>query len=299
MRSWIRLGNRMCTADNNPVYEFVRCYGWSIMFLEEKTYNDTFAAILEDTRIPEDRVFQLETLCFETSKFTDSGLRQVESIIQRSPKFQQLGLRFEFASVGQFNTIQSLLKRHGSQLFKLQLHGTSSVQWLQRFMLLFPNRASLANLKSFEFSLETDGAISLSCLRWIATMISTPDQAPATSSSSLSLSRGAGSQNSICSSGPTVSRNGLRKVLLRHIAISPEGWKKILEALDFSELRHLDLRLKNLTRDMLDQLTTRMDACMAPKAQLETLNIEDSGNKSGISLNWNHHSNNPRERRLR
>ncbi|KAI8347741.1 hypothetical protein B0O80DRAFT_465024 [Mortierella sp. GBAus27b] len=300
MRSWVRLGNRMCTTDNNPVYEFVRCYGWSIVFLEENwTYNDTFAAILEDIRIPEDRVFQLETLCFETSKFTDSGLRQLESIIQRSPNFQQLGLRFELAFVGQFDTIQSLLKRHGSQLFKLQLHGSSSVQWLQKFMLLFPSRASFPNLKSFEFSLESDGVISWPCLRWIATMISTPDQALTTSMSSLSLSQNADRQNTIYSSGSTVSRNGLRKILLSHIELSAGGWERILEALDFAELRHLDLRLKNLTRDMLDQLTTRMDACMALKAQLETLNIEDSGNKSGISLNWNHHSNHPRERRLR
>ncbi|KAI8347768.1 hypothetical protein B0O80DRAFT_465136 [Mortierella sp. GBAus27b] len=297
MRSWIRLGNRMCTTDNNPVYEFVRWYGWSIMFLEENwTYNDTFAAILEDIRIPEDRVFQLETLCFETSKFADSGLHRLESIIQRSPNFQQLGLRFELASAGQLDTIQSLLKRHGSQLFKLQLHGSSSVQWLQKFTLLFPSRASFPNLKSFEFSLESDGVISLPCLRWIATMISTPVQALTTSMSSLSLSQNADRQNT---SGSTVSRNGLRKILLSHIELSTEGWKRILEALDFAELRHLDLRLKNLTRDMLDQLTTRMDACVAPKAQLETLNIEDSGNKSTAGVTWSRNSNNLARRRFR
>lgn len=91
MRTWIRLQNRMHIRDDNPVYDVIHRYGWSVVFLEEDwTYNDTFEAILDHIPIPEKRTLQLETLCFELSKFT-------YSVTRRSPDLK-LGLRFELVS---------------------------------------------------------------------------------------------------------------------------------------------------------------------------------------------------------
>ncbi|KAF9952482.1 hypothetical protein BGZ65_005228, partial [Modicella reniformis] len=61
MRTWIRLRDNMSITDNDPVNDFIRQYGWSIvLFDEDETKNSTFAAILDD--IPTTRDSQLENL---------------------------------------------------------------------------------------------------------------------------------------------------------------------------------------------------------------------------------------------
>ncbi|KAG0221463.1 hypothetical protein B0O80DRAFT_210208 [Mortierella sp. GBAus27b] len=249
MKTWIRLGNRMSITDKDPIYDFARQYGWSIIFLEENwTYNDTFAAILDNTHA-EGRVSRLETLSFEVSKLTASGFERLNLIIQQSPNFKRLGLRFELASVGQSDTVNSLLKQHGSKLFKLQLCGTSSIQWLQKFALFFPTRNSFPNLESFEVAFDTDCVVPTNCVRWISSMIASPAQVSASS-------------------------KGMRKIMLSHIRLQPECWKAIINALDFKGLEHLDLSFSNLSQDLFKYLVDRIPGDMTTNLSLKTLNIK-------------------------
>ncbi|KAF9943660.1 hypothetical protein BGZ65_000524, partial [Modicella reniformis] len=76
---------------SNPVNDFIRQYGWSIvLFDEDLTKNSTFAAILDD--IPTTRDSQLESLRFHNSQFKADGFDRLEGIIKRSPTFKDLGL---------------------------------------------------------------------------------------------------------------------------------------------------------------------------------------------------------------
>ncbi|KAF9960269.1 hypothetical protein BGZ65_012573 [Modicella reniformis] len=91
MRTWIRLRHAMSITDRNPVNDFIRQYGWSIvLFDEDLTRNDTFAAILDD--IPTTRDSQLESFRFHTYWFKADGFDRLDSIIKRSPNFKDLGL---------------------------------------------------------------------------------------------------------------------------------------------------------------------------------------------------------------
>ncbi|KAG0221200.1 hypothetical protein B0O80DRAFT_209765 [Mortierella sp. GBAus27b] len=269
MRTWIRLGNGMSIADKHPVYDLVRQYGWSIVFMEENaTCNDTFAAILDDIPIPEGRLCQLEALCLEVAKFTAPGFERLDSIIQRSPNFKQLGLHIENVQVSQSNTVLSLIRRYGSKLFKLQLHGTSSTEWLQKFALSFPSRESFPILGSFELSFESVYNVPWTCVRWIAAMISTSNQVPASSSSS---------------QVSAVTRHGIRKIVLSHVQLQPEGWKAIIDGLDFAALRHLDLRSSNLYGDLFSSLVKRLPEDMTSKIPLEVFNLEHTDIHAGVN----------------
>ncbi|KAF9916586.1 hypothetical protein BGZ65_000234, partial [Modicella reniformis] len=81
----------MSIATSNPAYGFIRQYGWSIvLFDEDYTKNDTFAAILDD--IPTTRDSKLESLRFNCHYFITDGFDRLDSIIKRSPNFKDLGL---------------------------------------------------------------------------------------------------------------------------------------------------------------------------------------------------------------
>ncbi|KAG0221462.1 hypothetical protein B0O80DRAFT_502565 [Mortierella sp. GBAus27b] len=308
MQTWVRLGNKMSIYDVHPVNDFVRKYGWSIVFLEENwTLNDRVAAILD--HIPSTRNSRLEALSFEASKFTDSRFEQLGTIIKDPRNLKRLGLRLELIEIHQCGTVCSLIEQYWSVIFKLQLYGKSSMFWLQLFALLFRTRARFPSLESLEVSFDPHPNFKVpeNCIDWIAAMISSSPQDSKSSStqgpesSSAQGSESSSSQGSESSStqgpespstqGPESSSSTqgsatpwkrMKKIVLRHIHLQHDEWKKIIDAMEFTELEHLDLRSSNLSQKTLSLLVGRMTG--AAFLPMKILNIEDTGLQKNAAL---------------
>ncbi|KAI8347764.1 hypothetical protein B0O80DRAFT_210230 [Mortierella sp. GBAus27b] len=172
MRTRIRVENGTDLTDNHSMYDFIRQFGWSIVCMEDWTQQSGLASNFDD--ISSTRGLSLETLSLSVSKFTTSDYERLESIIQRLPNFKQLGIRIERAAVDQSEIAHSIIERYGSLLFKLHLCRIPSMEWLVNFASLFPSRAMFPNLISFEVSFDSDRVVLGDCVRWIASMVSSP-----------------------------------------------------------------------------------------------------------------------------
>jgi hypothetical protein len=265
MRTWIQLPNSTRT-ESHPLRSFFQQYGWSIVFLEEgPTRNDTFASILDD--IPNTRVSQLESLSFDGSKITASGYERLKSIIDRSPNFKGIGLRMKHVDESQLR----ILKEYGSKLFKLQLYGASTRHWLSKIAGLFPTRASVPNLVSFGVCVGPEFSVSPDCVRWMASMVSSPLYAPLSSSS--------------VQTQPTSESTGLckrmEKIVLRDIMLPSEDWNSLVRNVDFTNLKHLEL--SKVPRDSIHRLAERIPVPGPSKTSLKTFNLNNKELLHGTS----------------
>ncbi|KAF9941725.1 hypothetical protein BGZ65_001853 [Modicella reniformis] len=249
MRTWIRLQNKMSSMDNDPVNDFIRQHGWSIVFFDEnKTKNDTFAAILDD--IPSTRAAQLESLRFNTINFTASGFIRLDKIIQRSPNFKGLGLNVHLSEQGSLEMAQSLLSQYGTQLFSLELYGYVE-KWLPEIASSFPTRDSFPNMASLKLKSNPPSR----CIPWIVAMISSPSQILVSSSSDRSLAKNVVDKRSTRSdSEVTGSWTKLRRFRLRFAKLQPEEWRQLIQAIDFSVLEDLGFYESNFSREQLKLL---------------------------------------------
>jgi len=285
MRTWIRLQDRIHIKEDDPIYTFVRQYGWSIVFLDEGfTLNDRCAAIMDV--IPDTRISQLESLCVNVKDFGAFKSDHLGRIIERSPGFKDLGLHLDLGREDQFEMAASMLSQYGTLLSKLQLYGESPGEWLPRIASLL-SRNSLPNLTSFGVWLNSDFKVPSSCVSWITSMISAPSPVigsqpspilipqSVSALSSQSVSRNVEDTQSTCNeSKSTESWKSLRKVVVGDIKLQPEEWETLLNAIDFSELQHLDFKASNFSQDQFRLLIDRIPGDNPSKIPLKTLHLE-------------------------
>ncbi|KAF9954817.1 hypothetical protein BGZ65_003805 [Modicella reniformis] len=280
MRTWIRLQNNMSITESNPVNDFIRQYGWSIvLFDEDWTKNSTFAAILDD--IPTTRDSQLESLRFHTNRFKTDGFERLDSIIERSPNLKDLGLIVLCNYESDFEKAQSLFIRYGSILSMLQLRCNSLEDWLPRIASSFPTRNCFPNMVSLGLWGRSHLLSDLtSCIPWIEAMVSAPPQATASSMHSPSLSQGiVDIHNDREESESTGSWTAsLGKIMLRWVKLQPEEWKTVIKAMDLSKLRHLDFSKSDITHESFKLLVDRIpDNYTSKVSSFKTLDIRDTG----------------------
>ncbi|KAG0221465.1 hypothetical protein BGX31_009816, partial [Mortierella sp. GBA43] len=278
MRTRIRVENGTDLTDNHSMYDFIRQFGWSIVCMEDWTQQSGLASNFDD--ISSTRGLSLETLSLSVSKFTTSDYERLESIIQRLPNFKQLGIRIERAAVDQSEIAHSIIERYGSLLFKLHLCRIPSMEWLVNFASLFPSRAMFPNLISFEVSFDSDRVVLGDCVRWIASMVSSPSPTDGPLSAK-ALSQNDVEQDTSERVRSTAPLRRMRKVVLNQMELQAEEWRTLIEAFDFTELQHLDLGCSNLSRDQLAQLVRRISGNSSSQIPLKTLNVEHTDLQKG------------------
>ncbi|KAG0226890.1 hypothetical protein BGX31_007153 [Mortierella sp. GBA43] len=243
MQTWIRLQNSML-SDSQPLRDFIRQYGWSIVFFEEGQTDDNSCATILD--IPNSKPSQLETLKFGGSKFTT--IPRLHSIIERFPNLKEVGLRIRLVEENQIEK----LKEYHAILVGLHLHCTK--RWpstLPTVAGIFPTRTSLPNMVSFGLRLGRDHMarherVPRDCARWITDMVSAPPEV-----------------SSLLSS--TDSHKRMEKIVL-HIPPHLETWNELLPKLDPTELQHLEV--DDVPQESLHLLDELLRAC-----ELKTLKI--------------------------
>ncbi|KAF9975353.1 hypothetical protein BGZ65_008295, partial [Modicella reniformis] len=272
MRTWIRL-ERMSITDNNPVNDFIRQYGWSIVFFDEdKTVNSTFATIFYDILTTRDS--QLKSLRLYSSYFTAHGFNRLDSIIKRTPNFKDIGLYMYINTDNGLEKAYSLLSQYGPILSVLQLFSASLEDWLPWVASAFPTRNCFPNLVSFNLMSFNASKLPSRCVPWIVAMVSAPPQATSSSLHSQSLSQGIVDTYNIQSeSESTESWTALRKIMLRNVQLQPKEWKTLMEAIDLSELQHLNLYMSNITYEAFKLLVDRIPDNNTSKMPFKTLNI--------------------------
>ncbi|KAF9947557.1 hypothetical protein BGZ65_008726 [Modicella reniformis] len=275
MRTWIRLKGVMGITDDNTVYDFIRQYGWSIvLFDEDRTKNSTFAAILDD--IPTTRDSQLESLRFLSKYFNADGFDRLDSIIERSPNFKDLGLCVVLYDASDLEKGQSMFNQHGSVLSVLQLRSQSLYKWLPQIASSFPTRNSFPNMVSLVLvNWSGNNNLPSSCVPWIVAMVSAPPQATALSLHLESPSQGI-VDNARGESESTRSWTALKKIKLLGVKLQPKEWKTVIKAIDLSELQYLNLEQSNITYEAFKLLVDRIPDNNTSKVPFKTLDIKQT-----------------------
>ncbi|KAK3821077.1 MAG: hypothetical protein J3Q66DRAFT_425997 [Benniella sp.] len=270
MRTWIRLQNGMDEKDADSVREFIRHYGWSVVFFEGFLINDgnAFTAILN--HIQNQRSYQMESLTIHADDSGTTWGDNLDRVLQRSLNFKHLGLYIQAWD----ETLHSVIDLYGTVLSKLYVFAGGFGQWSE-LPLSFPTRNSFPNLVSFELFPKNEVLLPWAFSSWIIAMVSAPPRgliALATVAQS-PLQQDGESRQSSYHDEPIEPWTSLRKILLRQVRLRPGEWNAVVMAIDFSSLEHLDLRWSNIYLQAFELLVDRISGYSTSHLPLKTLDI--------------------------
>jgi hypothetical protein len=264
MRTWIRLQNHNLITVKHSVCDFVRQYGYSIVFLDgPSTLGDHFATALGGSISKNGS--QLKRFDLDPLSLTIPGLHGLERILKRLQSSVEFRLHLSnFEKNGQMEKGHLLLTRHGYMLDGLEMYGDSPEQWLPWIASSFSTRSCFPKLLSFNLGFRSRCDLPSKCSLWIASMVTAPPQVPGSSSPS----------------PPAVKPwSGLEKFSLRSVLLQPEDWTTVLEAIDFSVLQCLEFNGSNFSQEQFRLLVECIPDPLpgnAFKAPLKTLDIRDT-----------------------
>ncbi|KAG0246598.1 hypothetical protein BGX31_000576 [Mortierella sp. GBA43] len=285
MRTWIRSKNMPTVAQHNPVYELFREYGWSIVHLAATdSFEDYVAATMDD--ITSERGSQLETLLLYPFKLTDSGLRHLDRVIEKSRHLKRLKLSLPCLDKDDHaQKAQLLLRRYGSTLTELVFTSLTLGPSLLQVASSFPSRSVFPNLTSLTF-IHTDKQNPFDgpadCVSWIATMISSPRQKLPTQGAAAEQQQQQQQQqgeeeNPSGSGGPTgKGEKAIVSITLSGMKLQPNDWAKLIDTIDFFTVQDLIIYRTNFAQDQLERLVNRVPDHMADSISLRRLDTRKS-----------------------
>lgn len=207
MRTWI--------YSSEVGWDFVRRYPWSIVYYDgEMTRETTLADIpcsVDDTKRG-----QLEYLGV-TSELSEVDF--LTKLIQQSPNFKDFNLIVSLDSMTQFAAAQVLLSRHKAILTRMSLNRGQTAERWSWFATTFPTRHSFPMLRTFILHPYSTFRLPSVWVPWIVAMVSAASH----------------------ESGTPGSWTPLKRIDLNRVCLDAEGWKSVIEAIDFSELQILSL----------------------------------------------------------
>jgi hypothetical protein len=254
--------------------DFILQYGWSIVFFAGYHGGNVLKAF---NKMSKTRTSQLESLMVDSRDSLGDGVNLLDNIIQQSPNFMDLGLYAGNLVKSELQRALSLIIQYRVSLSKLQLWG-SETSTFSIVASTFPTRNSFPVLKSFELWPSESAVIPPDFTSWIVAMVSAPLQQLASSPASEHLLQYtlADEQSTHSGSESVGSWTHLKKVMLCGVRLQPDEWRRIIEALDVSELEYLDLRENNIDRKQFKMLIDRIADNNAPKLPFRTLVIGGS-----------------------
>lgn len=269
MRTWIRVQNRRLITVQDPLYDFVQEYGWSIVNLRVPwTFSDPLAAVLDD--VTSRKGSKLKRFALSPFMLTDAGLNHLDSVIERSEDFRLLLNDLDQSDHAE--TTRLLLGRFGKRLSGISLAGGSPEQWLPQIASSFPARSYFPKLTSISLGHYTRTDFPPSCVSWLASMISAPS-CELTSSMEIveesSCAAESGSGESL------VAQRDMTVMELVGFNLQSDEWRVMIEAIDFSTPPSLSFLNSNFDMEQLQLLVERVPDNM-DLVPLKTLNLRNT-----------------------
>ncbi|KAG0231769.1 hypothetical protein BGX31_005357 [Mortierella sp. GBA43] len=265
MRTWIRLQLIMPVTDEDPVYDFVRSYGYSIVTLNGQwTFSDHFAALLGETISSKDsKELQIERLGVTPYFLTTPGIAHLDNVIAKSQNLDALDLHLrDLDEEGQVEKGIQLMTRHHKLLDTVELFGFALEQWLPMIVSSFPTRNSLPKLVSMELGSYSRTDCPASCVHWIVTMLSTSTRSASSSKNPKSSTQQSG---------------GLKRFSLKWVILKQQEWEAVIEGIDTLVIQQLSFEGSNFSQTELKLLVDRFPAQdLAASPLLSSLDIRDT-----------------------
>ncbi|KAI8349167.1 hypothetical protein B0O80DRAFT_460952 [Mortierella sp. GBAus27b] len=265
MRTWIR-------GTDEEALLLMLIYRWSIVFFNTGLYGRQKCRDMLESINNSVELFQLEELWVAPdSTFLDS----LHEIIRRSPMFKRLGLYVDLAQEADFEATRTILCQYGAILSTLHLSNYSFAgqQW-SWFASSHPTRNSFPKLETLTLDSPSDTNLPSTCIPWVVAMVSAPSRVPIPSSHSQSST-----EDTVDKQTPNVeseaqgSWTSLKRIDLCSLELPPEGWKSVIEAIDFSGLQILKFRKSNFSLKELELLVDCIPDDKTSNIPLQSLDI--------------------------
>ncbi|KAF9944955.1 hypothetical protein BGZ65_011388, partial [Modicella reniformis] len=260
----IQLQFEQLVANDDPVCEFVRRYGWSIKNLYLSwTLSDHLATILDEST--QERGSRIVDLYVYSSVYTISSLTSgFDAMVRTIKRSQQLAsLTYTIRDLGQGSMLKytEFLIALGGWLTKLSLSGESIESWLPHLSQAIPGKSVFPVLQELIMHGYDISDIPRGCAQWIATMVAAPPQS-LHNSPIPPPSRDGKLPAGTC-------QRGLRRIHLNHLSLQQEDWKVVINAIDLSTIELLSFSFTNFSQKELTLLVGRI-AEYAPRTLLRS-----------------------------
>ncbi|KAI8347707.1 hypothetical protein B0O80DRAFT_464955 [Mortierella sp. GBAus27b] len=188
---------------------------------------------------------------------------------------------------GRIELAHTLLNQYRRKLHGLFLQGDSPEEWLPQIRSSFPTRSSFPQLALFGvFYREKRINIPSDCIPWVVDMVSAPvlepelAQQPTPTQDADAIAEES-SCNVMSGSRTMAQPGGMELAHLVHIsfafvALLPQEWRMVIEAIDFSTLQKLSLYFSNMMAEQFKLLVDRVPDNTMDRAPLKNLILRGS-----------------------
>ncbi|KAG0215740.1 hypothetical protein B0O80DRAFT_498329 [Mortierella sp. GBAus27b] len=259
----VRIG-RMEKASSALYTKLFQHYGWSIRTLDAQhgIVDDTLALLLD--RSTQEKGSRMLSLGLDMGSLSLTGLKYIDRVIRRSNGFEKLSITCTTSGIQhERENVQWFVEEHCTTLRGLTLHAHNLddlTLWLEQ---VFPSRSTLSGLSDLQLALQgfQDLEVPHPYVQWLVDTISAPP--PVTK---VSPGRPDDAHE---------SRESLRRFCLHGAKPKQDEWRIILEAIDFSVLKELDLQNTNFSAAELEVLADCIGRVGSP-VPLEILELANT-----------------------
>ncbi|KAF8940883.1 hypothetical protein BGZ58_004112 [Dissophora ornata] len=218
--------------DQDTLNSILREYGWSVkvLVMTNVTTDYIFSELVD---LLKKQTFTAERLVLDPSSLSTIGLKRLGRFIDCTMSTMRLEFVMKRRDVGsQCSKALPPLLKYGTRLGALELHDSLNVTWMSSL----PPTVSFLNLDSFSVVRVKDINISHDAVAWIVATIS-------------------GSPK-VAGLPPSVKQSWVPLKVIRLVSseFHANNWKLLLEAIDFSALKELDVEKSNFSLKELEVL---------------------------------------------
>ncbi|KAK3820114.1 MAG: hypothetical protein J3Q66DRAFT_166969 [Benniella sp.] len=230
-----------------PYYDIISRHGSSFKVLDARKgcIDDEIARSFEQSTVNNSK---LGTLILDTWELANEGLECMDRVISRSKSLERFVIDQSISGAKFRDRATFLISRHGRKLTGLSFRVveshqmTETIEWL---VTTFPSRLECPRLSDFQLTFpRIKGEIPDTYVQWLALMLTAPGPQPTTPSTETS------------DTAHAISKvwSPLTRLCLQYSQFSSDGWKSLIEAIEFSTLEILDLSDTNFADEQLDLL---------------------------------------------
>ncbi|KAI8355865.1 hypothetical protein B0O80DRAFT_448179 [Mortierella sp. GBAus27b] len=250
--------------------ELFRDFGWSVYTLETNDgFTDEFAFALDaSTR---ERGSTIEILELNPKSLSLDGLEAMDRVIERSQDLPRLELCLRNLEIKtEVQKAKYLIDRYHENVKSLTFSGISAREWLSDVAEICDTGSGFPKLDSFVLECSDRPEITHEQAQWIASMVSTPTQQSSTSHPGSGACLMELEPNITVPERVPFTWQPRRRVVIPDLQLGHDDWKMVIEALDFSVLRALDLNRTNFSVLELEHL---VDCIPSQSNSVDGLNI--------------------------